>query len=355
MKAIAKTRPALGVELIDTPVPRPGEGELLVKVAACGICGSDLHIYEWELGAERAVGRLPAVLGHEPAGEVVEVGTRVERLQDRRSCRARSVRPVRTVRPVHRRTLQLLRHADPAQRRVRRILHRAGHQFMAGAEIDGHGERGDARAIRHRTACGGNFRPSRRRQRGGRGTGADRSMRGAFGARARVSPRSSSPGLEVDAERLELARRMGFKTVCASDRDWIDQVRALMPPGGADVVFDASGALDSARHIVRKGGAMVELGWPARDIAGTNCARSSFMASASSPRACARPRPGGAQSRCVASGAVDLKPMVTHRFDLDHGFEAFELLKARQGVKALIMPQALRSRPMAFGAVMRLA
>ena len=48
MKAIAKTRPAPGAELIETPVPRPGEGELLVKVAACGICGSDLHIYEWE-------------------------------------------------------------------------------------------------------------------------------------------------------------------------------------------------------------------------------------------------------------------------------------------------------------------
>lgn len=41
----------------------------------------------------------------------------------------------------------------------------------------------------------------------------------------------------------------------------------------------------------------------------------------------------------VASGAVDLKPMVTHRYDLDHGLEAFELLKARQGLKALIMPQ----------------
>jgi threonine 3-dehydrogenase len=101
MKAIAKTRPAPGAELIETPVPRPGEGELLVKVAACGICGSDLHIYEWELGAERAVGSLPAVLGHEPAGEVVEVGARV-----------RSLRPVRTMRPVHRRALQLLRRAD---------------------------------------------------------------------------------------------------------------------------------------------------------------------------------------------------------------------------------------------------
>ena len=74
MKAIAKTRAAFGAELVNIPVPRPGRGELLVKIAACGICGSDLHIYEWELGAERFAPRLPMVLGHEPAGEVVEIG-----------------------------------------------------------------------------------------------------------------------------------------------------------------------------------------------------------------------------------------------------------------------------------------
>src|SRR5258708_38225337 len=77
MKAIAKTRPELGVEIADVPVPKPGPDELLVKVAACGICGSDLHIYLWELGAERAVPSMPAVIGHEPAGEVVEIGKSV--------------------------------------------------------------------------------------------------------------------------------------------------------------------------------------------------------------------------------------------------------------------------------------
>src|SRR6266481_2168850 len=55
----------------------PAEGTLLVRVGACGVCGSDLHIVDWELGAERMVARLPVILGHEPAGEVVEVGARV--------------------------------------------------------------------------------------------------------------------------------------------------------------------------------------------------------------------------------------------------------------------------------------
>src|SRR5579871_2060026 len=81
MKAIAKTRPAFGAELVDIPVPRPGRAELLVRIAACGICGSDLHIYEWELGAERFAPRLPMVLGHEPAGEVVEVGPEAGRFK----------------------------------------------------------------------------------------------------------------------------------------------------------------------------------------------------------------------------------------------------------------------------------
>src|SRR5258708_20779180 len=73
MKAIAKTSPAPGVEVIETPIPEVGDGELLVRVGACGICGSDLHIVDWELGANRMVGRIPFVLGHEPAGRVVQL------------------------------------------------------------------------------------------------------------------------------------------------------------------------------------------------------------------------------------------------------------------------------------------
>jgi threonine dehydrogenase-like Zn-dependent dehydrogenase len=133
---------------------------------------------------------------------------------------------------------------------------------------------------------------------------------------------------------------MGFKTVCASDRDWIDQVRASMPADGADVVFDAAGFLDSVRHIIRRNGELVELGWPARDIPNAEMRSLFFHGVKIIPSRVRVPETWRRAIALVAGGAVDLRPMVTHRFDLAHGIEAFELLRNKQGVKALIMPQA---------------
>jgi len=62
--------------LVDQPVEKPGPGEVQVRVAAVGVCGSDLHSY-----AEGAVGDTPCaypmVLGHEPAGVVLKAGAGV--------------------------------------------------------------------------------------------------------------------------------------------------------------------------------------------------------------------------------------------------------------------------------------
>lgn len=74
MKAIIKAEPKPGVEVRDVPLPRVMPGWTLVKVKACGICGSDVHIYEWTPGYEMMAPYLPVVLGHEFSGEVVDVG-----------------------------------------------------------------------------------------------------------------------------------------------------------------------------------------------------------------------------------------------------------------------------------------
>jgi len=68
------------IEVIDVDVPKPGEGEVLVKVLAIGICGSDLHYYAGDQIGERSI-VYPMSLGHEFAGEAVGVGPGVRGLK----------------------------------------------------------------------------------------------------------------------------------------------------------------------------------------------------------------------------------------------------------------------------------
>src|SRR5262245_48965335 len=79
MKAIVKTKAGPGAEVRDVPVPTCGPGELLLKVKRAGVCGTDLHIYEWDRWSQ---GRLkpPVTLGHEFVGEILERGAGVTEL-----------------------------------------------------------------------------------------------------------------------------------------------------------------------------------------------------------------------------------------------------------------------------------
>lgn len=80
MKAIVKTRPESGLELIDIPLPTVGPNDVLVKVSATGICGTDIHIRNWDGWAAKTVAT-PRVIGHEFAGTIVELGSAVTDLQ----------------------------------------------------------------------------------------------------------------------------------------------------------------------------------------------------------------------------------------------------------------------------------
>ncbi|KKM10063.1 hypothetical protein SY88_15570 [Clostridiales bacterium PH28_bin88] len=80
MKALMKTKPLPGLELGEVPIPRPQGQDVLIKVAATGICGSDIHIYEWTSGYEWLIPYFPLVLGHEFSGTVAETGSGVKNL-----------------------------------------------------------------------------------------------------------------------------------------------------------------------------------------------------------------------------------------------------------------------------------
>ncbi|MHA3705088.1 L-threonine 3-dehydrogenase [Jatrophihabitans sp. YIM 134969] len=80
MKALWKTAGRPGFELVDRPDPRPGPGDVLIRVRRTGICGTDLHIERWDDWAAKAVDA-PLVAGHEFSGTVVEVGAAVRDVQ----------------------------------------------------------------------------------------------------------------------------------------------------------------------------------------------------------------------------------------------------------------------------------
>ncbi|MTI59806.1 MAG: zinc-binding dehydrogenase [Firmicutes bacterium] len=85
MKAVVKTKKERGAEYLDVPVPEVGPKDVLIKVAAGAICGTDIHMYQWNKWAketvEKAYGPLPRILGHEVSGEVVEIGSEVSKVK----------------------------------------------------------------------------------------------------------------------------------------------------------------------------------------------------------------------------------------------------------------------------------
>jgi threonine 3-dehydrogenase len=81
MRALAKTRPGPGLELIERAAPTPGPGEVLLRVEAASICGTDHHLFTWDEWAAENL-EPPRVLGHELAGTVIGIGSGVTRVRE---------------------------------------------------------------------------------------------------------------------------------------------------------------------------------------------------------------------------------------------------------------------------------
>jgi len=76
MKALVKTKAEEGIWLQDMPEPECGNNDVIVKIHKTAICGTDIHIYNWDEWAQKTI-PVPMITGHEYAGEIVEVGQNV--------------------------------------------------------------------------------------------------------------------------------------------------------------------------------------------------------------------------------------------------------------------------------------
>ncbi|MGI8989858.1 MAG: zinc-dependent alcohol dehydrogenase [Bryobacteraceae bacterium] len=264
MRAIVKTAPGEGhLELSDWPEPSPAPDEVKMKIAAAGICGTDIHILHgtWTC-------RPPVVLGHEWCGTIVEVGSRVKHFKP--GDRLVSSNPARTCGVCY--------HCV------------SGNPFMcpervsAGYMIDGAFADYiciDARRC-HRLPDHVSFRAAVigeplavavhaviERTTVHSGDLVFVSGPGCIGLlTARIAKLEGAQvvvsGLEKDLPRLDCAKSLGADVIVdASNEDPLDIVKELSDGRGADLVYECSGSaasLATCLEVVRKEGTLVPLG-----------------------------------------------------------------------------------------------
>ena len=76
MKALVKAKPEMGLWLEDVPIPQVTKNDVLIKIQKTAICGTDVHIYNWDKWSQKTI-PVPMHVGHEFVGHIVEIGTNV--------------------------------------------------------------------------------------------------------------------------------------------------------------------------------------------------------------------------------------------------------------------------------------
>ncbi|HZJ55973.1 MAG TPA: L-threonine 3-dehydrogenase [Myxococcaceae bacterium] len=80
MRALVKAKPEQGIWMQDVPVPEIGPNDVLIKVRKASICGTDIHIWNWDAWSQKTI-KVPMVIGHEFMGEIAKLGAEVTGFQ----------------------------------------------------------------------------------------------------------------------------------------------------------------------------------------------------------------------------------------------------------------------------------
>jgi 6-hydroxycyclohex-1-ene-1-carbonyl-CoA dehydrogenase len=340
MKAAVFHGDGRGVAVEEWPTPSPGAGEALVKVAACGVCHTDLHYVDHGTPTFK---KPPIVLGHEVAGTVIglEAGGRGVAEGDRvlipavLSCgRCRSCREGRE--NICERGQMLGNHVDggyaeyvtvPADQLVPlpdQI------PLVEGAVI------ADAlttpyHAVVHR----GRVRP-----------GDWVAVIGCGGVGLNLIQMATAVGaqvvaVDVDRRKLEWARRLGAVTTlepAAVDR--VDKEIRRFTGGGADVAFEAVGKPETqklALECLRTGGRAVLVGYSPGEMS-LNSGRVMFRELEIMGSLGCRPVDYPRVVELVREGRIRLTELVTHRFPLEQIDRAFDTLRSGDAIRSVVIP-----------------
>ena len=343
MLALQKTRPEFGAELCEVRAPdAPGRGWVAIDVGAAGICGSDLHVYEWTGGYEFVTKAMPLTLGHEFAGRITALGPGIEDLAigDRvtvmpsiacgecAACRAGDA-----VQCTNRVGLGMTRNGAFA----RSVLVPAENCVRLPDAIDDElAALTEPLTIGARAVEVGGVKPGDRVLVLGPGTIGQAialMAREAGAAEITIAGRDDGP-------RIRCLQALGFeRTLDTAGESLASQLRSA----GArpfDVVFEAVGAataLVQGLAELRKGGVLVVVGIHPKpvEIDVTRIVRDQQQLRGSHRGS----RPTWDRVvRLLAEKGPAFRPMITHRVPLERILEGFELARRRVASKVIVTP-----------------
>ncbi|MCM3594220.1 L-threonine 3-dehydrogenase [Metabacillus idriensis] len=342
MKAIVKHHRGFGAELQIVDIPQINENEVLIKVKATSICGTDVHIYTWDAWSESRVNP-PYVFGHEFSGEVVEIGSKVTSVEigdfvsaethlvcyecsqcltgQYHICKNTKIIGVDTdgcfAEYVALPAVNLWKNPKEMPFDVASIQEPMGnavHTVLAGDVA------GKSVAVI--------------------GCGPIGIM--AVGV-AKAAGASQVIALDLNDYRLNLAKEMGATTVINSkNEDPLAKINELTDGNGVDVVCEMSGhpiAMDQGFKMVTNGGRVSILSLPVRPVA-IDITNDIVFKGITVQGITGRKMYETWQqvSRLLKSGQVDVTPLITHHFSLDDFKKGFDLMIEGKCGKVVLHP-----------------
>ena len=345
MRAVVKIEAGRGARLETVPVPSFGPRDVLVRVRATTICGTDLHIYRWDSWAQSRI-RPPMVFGHEFAGDVVARGDEVHGVYagDFVSGETHIIcghcYPCRTGQSHICRNVQIIGvdrpgcfaeyiaipasnawcndpRLDPAVAAAQEPFGNAVHTALA-TDL--------ATKTVLITGCGpiGLF-----------AVGIAR----AAGA-VRIFATDVNPG------RLDMARRMGATDPLNGREDVVAAIMQATTGEGVDVLLEMSGsatAIDQGFRALRSGGFAALLGLPGRPLPSFDIANHIVFKGATVYGVSGRKMyETWYQTRAlIEGGQVDIGPIISHHLPLEEFEHAFEMMIAGEAAKVALYPNGM--------------
>ena len=345
MKALVKTAKGRGnLELRETPVPTPGPDDVLLEIAACGICGTDIHIKHDEFPYWP-----PVILGHEFAGEVVEVGRNVTGVAvgDRvvgephtlacgrcEVCRTGNVQICSSKRSpgwgIDGAFARYMRMPDA------RLLHRIpdGMTYEEAAVVEPAVNAVQDAVLRPGLEPNDTvvvFGP------------------GAIGLLATMAVKAAGAGKVIvvgtsaDASmRLPVAEQIGVDAVVVADRqDTVGEVMRLTHGRGADLVVEASGAPPAIRdsvECVRRFGRISQIGLSGKKSVDFPWDRASWKVATVFFNLSTAYAGWDRTIALIANRKIDVAKVISDVLPLDEWQQAFEKVETLSGLKVLLRP-----------------